>query len=419
MDRFCIQGGQPLQGELRIAGAKNAVLPIIAASLLIPHRVKINNVPLLSDVQTMLILLTQMGVAFQMPGENCLLINAADLHHCMAPYELVRTMRASIVVLGPLLARYGEAKVSLPGGCAIGSRPIDIHLQGLSAMGAEIAIKQGYIHAKVPEGLHGAEIDLAQITVTGTENLMMAAVLAQGQTILRNAAREPEVVDLANFLNQLGADISGVGSSEVVINGVSSLSGGDYSVMPDRIETGTFLAAALITRGHIKLSSVKANDMQTVLEVMRQAGATIHCGDDWIELKMDHRPHAVNITTAPYPGFPTDMQAQIMAVNTIAEGESGVTELVFENRFMHVQEMIRLGADIRLDGHTAYCRGVEQLIAAPVMATDLRASAGLVLAGLAAKGETMIDRVYHIDRGYVSIEQRLSRLGAKITRVRS
>lgn len=417
MDKFYIQGGRPLNGELRIAGAKNAVLPIIAASLLSAGEITIDNIPLLADVQTMLILLTQMGVGFKMVAENCLLINAADIHNCVAPYEHVRTMRASILVLGPLLARYGEARVSLPGGCAIGSRPIDIHLQGLSAMGAEIIIEQGYIDARAKEGLHGTEIDLPQITVTGTENLMMAAVLAKGQTILRHAAREPEVIDLANFLNQLGADISGSGSSEITINGVSALCGANYTVMPDRIEAGTFLAAALITGGHVKLNDVRAKDLHAVLELMRQAGAKIDVGDNWIELQMDGLPHAVNVTTAPYPGFPTDMQAQIMAVNTIAQGEGGVTELVFENRFMHVQELIRMGADINLDGHTAYCRGVKQLIGAPVMATDLRASAGLVLAGLAAKGETVIDRVYHIDRGYVSIEKRLSHLGAKIERV--
>ncbi|MEM9242970.1 MAG: UDP-N-acetylglucosamine 1-carboxyvinyltransferase [Pseudomonadota bacterium] len=417
MQKLYIKGGKSLKGELQVSGAKNAVLPIIAAALLTDQPLTITNVPLLRDVKTMLTLLQDMGVHFDITEQGVLNLNASGTRNFFADYDLVRTMRASILVLGPLLAKFGQAKISLPGGCAIGARPVDIHLRGLEAMGATIKLKQGYINAQAKKGLRGADIHLPKISVTGTENLLMAASLARGRTVLYNAAREPEIVDLATFLNQLGANIQGAGSDVITIDGVTQLSGGRYQVMPDRIEAGTLLAAAMMTQGDITLKHVKPEDMTTVLNTFEHAGADIDYGDDWIALRMAKRPQAVDVTTAAYPGFPTDMQAQMMAINSIAKGNSHIKEMIFENRFMHVQELRRMGADIELDGHAAYCRGVKKLIGAKVMATDLRASAALVLAGLAAEGETVIDRVYHIDRGYVTIEKKLSTLGAIIERI--
>lgn len=419
MEKLIIKGNIPLNGEIKISGAKNAALPILAASLLSHSPIQLSNIPHLQDVTTIVSLLGQMGARITLDERANIEVDASTLASFHAPYELVRTMRASILVLGPLLARFGEAEVSLPGGCAIGTRPVDQHLKGFKAMGAELRIENGYIKAKVDK-LHGATIVMDIVTVTGTENIMMAAVLAQGQTIIHNAAREPEVEDLANFLIQLGAKIQGAGTSTIVIDGVDTLGGGTYHVMPDRIETGTYLAAATITCGKIKVKNTRPDLLESILLKLEEAGAMIDTGSDWIALDMKgHRPRATNISTAPYPAFPTDMQAQMMAVNTVAEGTGVITETVFENRFMHVQELQRMGAHIALKGNTAICTGTANLHGAPVMATDLRASASLVLAGLAAHGETTIDRIYHIDRGYECIEEKLAQLGAQIHRLPS
>lgn len=416
MEKLIIKGGIPLNGEIKISGAKNAALPILAASLLSSMPIQISNIPHLQDVTTIVNLLGQLGVRITLDERSNIEVDSSHLDSFQAPYELVRTMRASILVLGPLLSRFGRAEVSLPGGCAIGTRPVDQHLKGLQAMGAEIQIENGYIHAKAKK-LTGATIVLDLVTVTGTENIMMAATLAQGQTIIHNAAREPEVEDLANFLNMLGAKIHGAGTSTIIIDGVEKLGGGTYSVLPDRIETGTYLAAAIITRGKIKLKNSRPDLLESVLLKLEETGAMIDTGTDWISLDMQNkRPRAVNISTAPYPAFPTDMQAQMMAVNAVAEGTGVITETIFENRFMHAQELQRMGANIALKGNTAICVGSDQLHGAPVMATDLRASASLVLAGLAAHGETTINRIYHIDRGYECIEEKLAQLGARIHR---
>jgi UDP-N-acetylglucosamine 1-carboxyvinyltransferase len=419
MEKLIIKGNVPLNGEIKISGAKNAALPILAATLLTGETVQIGNIPHLHDVTTIVRLLGQMGVNITLNEHSQIEARAEKLDSYHAPYDLVRTMRASVLVLGPLVSRFGEARVALPGGCAIGSRPVDQHLKGLEAMGAEITIDQGDIIAKAKR-LHGANIIMDMVTVTGTENLMMAAVLAQGQTVLHNAAREPEVEDLANFLNTLGAKITGAGTSTITIDGVEKLGGGRYDVMPDRIETGTYLAAAMVTRGKVKVKNTRPDLLGAVLVKFEEAGATIEMGPDWISLDMKgEQPRAVNVSTAPYPAFPTDMQAQMMTVNTVAKGTGVITETIFENRFMHVQELQRMGADIALKGNTAICTGTDKLHGAPVMATDLRASASLVLAGLAAKGETIIDRIYHIDRGYECIEEKLTQLGAQIHRLPS
>jgi len=415
MDKLVIQGGVPLSGEVRISGAKNAALPILCASLLTREPLKIENVPHLHDVTTMLNLLAQMGVAVSLHEKMAVELIAERLNNPVAPYELVKTMRASILVLGPMLARAGEAKVSLPGGCAIGMRPVDLHIKGLQAMGAEIVIEHGYIHARAKR-MKGARIFMDLVSVTGTENLMMAATLAQGSTVIENAAREPEVVDLANCLNAMGAHIQGAGSDMITIEGVGKLHGTNYRIMPDRIETGTFLVAAAATGGRIRLKDTRADILDAVLEKLREAGADIESGDNWVSLKMNGELKAVNVHTAPYPGFPTDMQAQFMVLNSVAHGASSVTETIFENRFMHVQELRRMGAEIEVEGNTAMVKGVDQLDGAKVMATDLRASASLVLAGMIARGETVVDRVYHLDRGYECIEEKLSQLGARIRR---
>jgi UDP-N-acetylglucosamine 1-carboxyvinyltransferase len=416
MDKLLIKGGQILDGEVRAAGAKNAALPILAATLLAETPCQLSNVPHLRDITTTMELLGRMGVRLTVDDRMCIHADASKVSVYSAPYELVKTMRASILVLGPLLARFGEAEVSLPGGCAIGSRPVNLHIDGLRAMGAEIEVRNGYVLARAGR-LRGARFIMDQVTVTGTENLMMAAALADGRTVLENAAREPEVLDLANFLNRMGARVSGAGSATLVIDGVERLQGAEYAVLPDRIETGTYLVAAAMTGGRVRVRATRADLLDAVLAKLREAGATIHVGEDWIELDMHgRRPRAVDIYTAPYPAFPTDMQAQFCALNAIAEGTGTVTETVFENRFMHVLEMQRMGADIRLEGNLAICRGVERLTAAPVMATDLRASASLVLAALVAEGETLIDRIYHIDRGYDNIEEKLSSLGAIVRR---
>ena len=416
MDKLVIAPAGPLDGEVVISGAKNATLPILAASILTDQHVTIGNVPHLKDVTTTIELLGRMGVRVTLHEGMKVEVDAADIHDCYAPYELVKTMRASILVLGPLLGRFGKADVSLPGGCAIGARPVDLHVSGLRAMGATVEIEDGYIRAQV-DRLQGAHLILDKVTVTGTENLLMAAVLASGETVIENAAREPEVVDLAQFLSHMGAQIEGAGSNRITIQGVDRLHGTEYEVLPDRIETGTFLVAAAMTGGRIRLRRTRQDDIEAVLAKLRDAGAHIECGPDWIELDMEgRRPLAVDISTAPYPGFPTDMQAQFCALNSIAEGVATITENVFENRFMHVSELQRMGADIRLEGNTAIIRGVVGLHAAPVMATDLRASASLVLAGLVAEGETVVDRIYHIDRGYERIEEKLQQLGALIRR---
>jgi UDP-N-acetylglucosamine 1-carboxyvinyltransferase len=416
LDKLAIAPAGPLYGEVLISGAKNATLPILAASILTDERVTIGNVPHLKDVTTTIELLGRMGVRVTVHEGMKVEVDAADIHDCYAPYELVKTMRASILVLGPLLGRFGKADVSLPGGCAIGARPVDLHVSGLRAMGATVEIEDGYIRAQV-DRLQGAHLVLDKVTVTGTENLLMAAVLAKGETVIENAAREPEVVDLARFLSHMGAQIEGAGSNRITIQGVDRLHGTEYEVLPDRIETGTFLVAAAMTGGKIRARRTRQEDIEAVLSKLRDAGAHIECGSDWIELDMQgRRPVAVDISTAPYPGFPTDMQAQFCAMNSVAEGVAVVTENVFENRFMHVSELQRMGADIKLEGNTAIIHGVGGLHAAPVMATDLRASAGLVLAGLVAVGETVVDRIYHIDRGYERIEEKLQQMGAIIRR---
>ena len=415
MDKLVIQGGVPLTGEVRISGAKNAALPILCASLLTPGTLRLQNVPHLRDVTTMLNLLAQTGVEVSLDEKLGVGLTAAKLHNLSAPYELVKTMRASILVLGPMIARFGEARVSLPGGCAIGQRPVDLHIKGLQAMGAQIDIEQGYILARAGR-LKGAHIVLDLVTVTGTENLMMAAVLADGVTVLENAAREPEVIDLAECLNAMGARVRGAGSDVITIEGVRELQGATHRVMPDRIEIGTFLCAAAATGGEIKLKGTRANILDAVIGKLQEAGAQVEHGHDWIRLSTNGGLKSVSLRTAPYPAFPTDMQAQFMALNSVAEGTAVVTETIFENRFMHVQELRRLGADIEVEGNTAIVHGVSGLQGANVMATDLRASASLVLAGLVAKGETLVDRVYHLDRGYECIEEKLNQLGARIKR---
>jgi UDP-N-acetylglucosamine 1-carboxyvinyltransferase len=416
MDKLLIRGGRRLAGEIEIAGAKNAALPILCAGLLTADTLALSNVPKLQDVATMQKLLRQMGLAIEQKGAT-LELCGRDVAKLEAPYEMVKTMRASILVLGPLLARFGEAKVSLPGGCAIGSRPVDQHIKGLQAMGAEIRIEAGYIYAKAKR-LKGARIVTDMITVTGTENLLMAATLADGVTVLENAAREPEVSDLANLLVAMGAKIEGIGSDRLVVTGVSALHGASHAVVADRIETGTFLCAVAAAGGDVLLKSARADLLDAVVDKLRDAGAVLTSGEDWIRVQMARRPKAVSFRTTEYPGFPTDMQAQVMALNCIAEGSSRVTETIFENRFMHVQELNRLGASIETDSHTAVVHGVDKLVGAPVMATDLRASASLVIAGLAAEGETLIDRIYHLDRGYDRMEVKLSAVGADIQRIR-
>ncbi|TVO77061.1 UDP-N-acetylglucosamine 1-carboxyvinyltransferase [Sedimenticola selenatireducens] len=417
MDKLIITGGAPLSGDVRIAGAKNAALPILAATLLADGPVTIGNVPHLHDITTTMELLGHMGVQLVVDERLCIETDTSSIRDFHAPYELVKTMRASILVLGPLLARFGRADVSLPGGCAIGSRPVNLHIEGLRAMGATIEVENGYIRASAKK-LKGARLVMDVVTVTGTENLMMAATLADGETVIENAAREPEVVDLADCLNKMGAKITGAGTDTITIEGVDRLVGTHYDVLPDRIETGTYLVAAAIAGGKIRVRDTKPALVEVILHKLREAGADIETGNDWISLDMHgKRPRSVDIHTAPYPAFPTDMQAQFTALNCVAEGVSTITETVFENRFMHVQEMQRMGAKIKLEGNTAIITGVERLTGAPVMATDLRASASLVLAGLVADGETIVDRIYHIDRGYENIEEKLSGLGAQIRRV--
>ena len=417
MDKLAIQGGVALRGEARISGAKNAALPLMCAALLTRDPLRLANVPHLRDVTTMVRLLAQMGVAATLDDQGGLALDAAGLANPVAPYDLVKTMRASILVLGPLVARHGEARVSLPGGCAIGLRPVDQHLKGLTAMGAEIAVEHGYIHAKAKR-LKGARIFMDLVTVTGTENLMMAAALADGTTILENAAREPEVVDLANCLAAMGARISGAGTDVITVEGVARLTGASHRIMPDRIETGTFLVAAAATGGDVRLTGTEGVYLEAVLEKLREAGAEVSEEPGTIAIAMRGRPRAVNLRTAPYPAFPTDMQAQFMALDAVADGTGVITETIFENRFMHAIELQRLGANIETSGNTAVVKGVPALDGATVMATDLRASASLVVAGLVAQGETIVDRIYHLDRGYESIEEKLSKLGARIRRVR-
>lgn len=417
MDNLLIRGGRRLNGSLKVSGAKNAALPILAATLLTADKTTVRNLPHLHDITTMMELLGCLGVGLTVDEKLSIEVDASQVSHLRAPYELVKTMRASILVLGPLLARFGEAHVSFPGGCAIGSRPVDLHLKGLEAMGAEIVIEDGYIKARRDGRLQGADITLETVTVGGTENLLMAATLAEGKTILRNAAREPEVVDLAQCLIAMGAKIEGAGNSVLEIEGVERLHGCDYTVMPDRIEAGTYLVAVAATGGRVRLEGAVPHHLDIVLDKLRQAGADVAFGDDWIELDMQgRRPKSVGITTAPYPGFPTDMQAQFTALNTIAEGVGRVTETVFENRLIQTHEMNRMGADIQIEGNTAIITGRETLKGAPVMASDLRASASLVIAGLVAQGETLVDRIYHIDRGYECIEEKLQSLGADIRR---
>lgn len=419
MDKLMIRGGRRLDGEVIVSGAKNAALPIMAATLLTTQPVSLANIPHLKDVTTMMELLGRLGAQLVLDDKMHINIDASTVNSAHAPYDLVKTMRASILVLGPLLARFGEADVSLPGGCAIGSRPVDFHIKALQMMGAEILVEKGFLRCCVPKKrLQGALISFDMVTVTGTENILMAAVLAKGRTVIKNAAREPEVEDLAKFLIQLGADITGAGTSTIVIEGVEALKGGSYSILPDRIEAGTYLAAAAVTQGRVRLKKVDPNIMMAVLQKFEEAGAMVSCDDQWIELDMQGRQlKAVDLTTAPYPDFPTDMQAQFMTMNAIGAGSGIITETIFENRFMHVQELARMGANIQLQGKTAICTGVEKLTGAPVMATDLRASASLILAGLVASGETLVDRIYHVDRGYERIEEKLSQLGADISRV--
>ncbi len=417
MDKLLIKGGRRLEGEVRISGAKNSALPILAATLLSSERVTICNLPHLHDITTMIELLGCMGVQVLIDEKLNIEVNSETMTVFTAPYELVKTMRASILVLGPMLSKYGEATVSFPGGCAIGSRPVDLHLKGLEALGASITVEQGYIKAKSPGRLTGGHVFFDTVTVGGTENIMMAAVLAQGRTIIENAAREPEIVDLALFLNAMGAKVTGMGTDTLVIDGVESLHGCRYSVMPDRIETGTYLVAAAATGGRVVVKDTRPGMLDAVLAKLEEAGANISCGQDWIALDMPGRPKAVSIKTAPYPGFPTDMQAQFIALNTIAEGTGTVIETVFENRLIQVHEMNRMGAEIRVEGNTAIVTGTVQLKGAPVMATDLRASASLVILGLVAAGETLVERIYHIDRGYECIEEKLQLLGAHIKRI--
>ena len=418
MDKLLINGGRRLEGSLRASGAKNAALPILAATLLTGETVTVANAPHLNDVTTMAKLLGRLGADVAVGEKPEVSVTAAELRSLKAPYELVKTMRASFLVMGPLLARFGEAEVSLPGGCAIGARPVDQHLKGFAALGADIHVADGYVQAKAPQGLKGARISLDMATVGGTENLMMAAALADGETIISGAAREPEIVDLGNCLNAMGARISGHGTATLRIAGVPALHGARHAVMADRVEAGTYLIAAAATRGHVRLRDIDPRALDAVLERLQAAGAQIEAGEGWIELNMPRRPRAVDIETRPYPGFPTDMQAQFMAMNAVAEGSCRITETIFENRFMHAQEINRLGADIRLLGPSqALVNGVESLKAARVMATDLRASFSLVVAGLVAEGETLIDRIYHIDRGYEMIEEKLSALGADVQRV--
>jgi UDP-N-acetylglucosamine 1-carboxyvinyltransferase len=416
MDKLLIRGGKRLSGEIAISGAKNAALPILCAGLLTADTLQLSNVPLLQDVATMQKLLQQMGLAIEQ-RDGVLALCGRDINKLEAPYEMVKTMRASILVLGPLLARFGEARVSLPGGCAIGSRPVDQHIKGLQAMGAEIRIEAGYIHARAKK-LKGARIVTDMITVTGTENLLMAATLADGETVLDNAAREPEVTDLANLLVAMGAQIDGIGSDRLTVVGVPALHGASHSVIADRIETGTFMCAVAAAGGDVVLRHTRAHLLEAVVEKLREAGAIITAGDDWLRVQMSGRPKPVSFRTTEYPGFPTDMQAQVMALDCLADGASRVTETIFENRYMHVQELNRLGAAIEIDGHTAIVHGVQKLVGAPVMATDLRASASLVIAGLAAEGETLVDRIYHLDRGYDRMETKLSAVGADIERIR-
>lgn len=416
MSKLIINGGVPLHGELRASGAKNAVLPILAATLLADAPMTIRNVPHLQDVTTTMELLGRMGVDLVVDERMNIQVDPRTIHTFQAPYELVRTMRASILVLGPLVARFGQAEVSLPGGCAIGSRPVNLHIKGLEAMGAEIKVENGYIRARA-DRLKGAHIALDLVTVTGTENLLMAAALAHGTTIIENAAREPEVVDLADCLNAMGAQIQGAGTDTLVIDGVERLNGIHYQVLPDRIETGTYLLAGAITGGRVKVKDTRPDTLEAVLLKMEEAGIQVNTGPDWIEVDMaGNRPKAVRIRTAPYPAFPTDMQAQFVALNAVADGVGMITETVFENRFMHVQELHRMGANIELEGNTAISIGVPRLTGAPVMATDLRASASLILAALVAEGDTVLDRIYHIDRGYDCIEEKLTQLGARIRR---
>ncbi|MEZ5525220.1 MAG: UDP-N-acetylglucosamine 1-carboxyvinyltransferase [Pseudomonadales bacterium] len=418
MDKLIIEGGIQLDGEIRISGAKNSALPILAASLLTDEPLTVGNLPHLHDITTMIELLGVMGVEAIIDEKLNVEINAGTIKRFSAPYELVKTMRASILVLGPMLSHFGQAEVSLPGGCAIGSRPVDLHIRGLQAMGADIVVEDGYIKAKTDGRLKGAHVFFDTVTVTGTENILMAATLADGETVIDNAAREPEVVDLAECLITMGAKISGHGTDTIVVQGVEKLHGGFYPVLPDRIETGTYLVAAAATRGRVLVKDTCPDVLEAVLIKLRETGARVTTGEDWIELDMEgRRPKAVNVHTAPYPAFPTDMQAQFLAMNAVAEGTGTVTETVFENRFMHVHEMMRMGANVSLEGNTAIVTGVDQLKAAPVMATDLRASASLVIAGLVAEGNTHIERIYHIDRGYECIEEKLQLLGARIRRV--
>lgn len=417
MDKLIITGGRSLAGDVRISGAKNAALPIIAATLLAEDPMIIGNIPHLRDITTTMELLGRMGVHLTVDEKMRVEVDASQIDNPFAPYELVKTMRASILVLGPLLARCGQADVSLPGGCAIGSRPVDLHIEGLRAMGAEIEVEGGYIKARASR-LKGVRLVLDIVTVTGTENLMMAAALADGVTVIENAAREPEVVDLANCLNAMGARITGAGTTTIEIEGVKTLRGTAYDVLPDRIETGTFLVAGAISRGRVHVRDTDPAQLDAVLQKLREAGAELDVGEDYVTLDMKgRRPQAVNVHTAPYPAFPTDMQAQFTALNSVADGVGTITETVFENRFMHVQELQRMGASIKLEGNTAICAGIPQLTGAPVMATDLRASASLVLAGLVAEGETLVDRIYHVDRGYQNIEDKFNGLGAQIRRV--
>lgn len=415
MDKLRITGGQKLHGDITISGAKNAALPILCASLLTADDIQLHNVPRLRDIDTACQLLAQLGVRAHTEGES-ITLNASAITSLEAPYELVKTMRASILVLGPLLARFGKARVSLPGGCAIGQRPVDQHIKGLRAMGADIELEHGFVVATASR-LKGATIRTDMVTVTGTENLLMAAVLAEGETILENAAQEPEIVDLAELLIKMGAKISGHGTERIVIQGVDKLHGATHAIMPDRIETGTFLCAVGATGGDILLRNTAANTLQSTLDKLTKAGVNIECGPDWIRGRMDQRPQSVSFSTAEHPGFPTDMQAQLMALNALANGTAIIVENIFENRFMHVQELIRLGAKIETDGHTARVKGVEKLLGARVMATDLRASASLVIAGLAAQGDTIIDRIYHLDRGYDRMENKLAAVGAQIERL--